>query len=144
MLDPVLQITDSRALSMPVIPVHVKPAANWREAVKTFSTDLIVSWNTFLEKILLTLFSWRTSLSFSNFWLFGRKNPLRPTSSLYIQWNSMFTWGHCSVGGSFGSSSSSWSLLSSQPLTSTPVPSHCAGSTVTGATAQSGSQIFRL
>lgn len=43
MLVPVVQFTESRAVSMPVIPVYVKSAANWKEAVKTFSADLSVS-----------------------------------------------------------------------------------------------------
>lgn len=40
MLVPILQFTESRTPSKPVIPVYVKPAANWKDTVKTFRTDL--------------------------------------------------------------------------------------------------------
>lgn len=42
MLVQILQFTESRTPSKPVVPVYAKPEANWKNTVKTFHTDLCI------------------------------------------------------------------------------------------------------
>lgn len=42
MLVPILRFTESRNPNKPVRPIYVKPAANWKDTVKTLHTDLCI------------------------------------------------------------------------------------------------------